>query len=103
MEPEKPGWLTSEFWRSIGSGLAAFVPFLAGLGVLPSGTDAQALSKSIVLAVAAIGAAIIEVVALWRYVSSRTDVKVAKVEMQAQLQMQRMQMGSRYEPHSQGP
>ncbi len=68
----KPGVKTSEFWLTL---LAQVLPVLAISGVL-TGEEVETLNQAIIEAVKVIGALVVALVPIWRYIESRTKVKL---------------------------
>ena len=86
MEPQRPGWQTSEFWSTVGSQLTSLTGLLVMLNII--GEDAKESISSAVVAVAiAVGALIQAVLPLWKFIQSRTEVKVAAAKAAASVEV----------------
>lgn len=69
----KSGVKTSEFWLTL---VAQVLPVLTISGVLTA-EEVETLNQAIIEAVKVIGALIVALVPIWRYIESRTKVKTA--------------------------
>lgn len=69
----KPGGKTTEFWLTV---IAQVLPALAIFGVL-TGEEVETLNQAIVEAVKVLGVLVAALVPIWRYIESRTKVKIA--------------------------
>lgn len=71
MEPEKPGWMTTEFWLTL---VAQVVALLVLFGVV-SVADKDSVTGTMGRAVENVFAVVGSAAAIWQYIRSRTDVK----------------------------
>lgn len=67
----KPGYKTTEFWLTL---LAQVLPVLVITGLL-TGEEVETLNQAIVEVSKSIGALLVALVPLWKYIESRTRVK----------------------------
>jgi hypothetical protein len=80
--PAKPGWLSSEFWVTVSTAALTFIAFMVSIGIVSS-ADSENLGKAVSGAVGAIGSLLANAFTIWKYIQSRTAVKVAAVETAA--------------------
>jgi len=79
-DPEvKPGFLTSEFWATAAAIIANMIAVLVVLGRLTP-ADAQVLGDAVTALLTTAPVLIANVVVIWRYVTSRAQVKQAAEE-----------------------
>ncbi len=69
----KPGYKTTEFWLAAA---AQLIPLLVLFGVL-TGEEAATLDNSLGEAVATVGALVVAVSPVWKYIESRANMKAA--------------------------
>lgn len=81
-DPLKSGWWTSEFWTTVGVVVKNFILFLVMLNVLPSST-ADEVQSSLTKIVGWMGMIAGESFILWKYITSRTETKVAAINQQS--------------------
>ena len=75
---EKPGWQTSEFWVTIGTGLAAVaVAVLVAFGYATQ-ESAETIGVAITQGAIAVGMIVGAVFTVVEYIKSRTEIKKQK-------------------------
>lgn len=71
----KPGWQTSEFWLTLGTGISAvIVAVLVAFGYATEDTAAN-IGEAITQGAVAVGMIVGAVVTVVKYINSRTEVK----------------------------
>lgn len=88
VDPVKPGFKSSEFVAVATMAATNFIALLVLLGyVAPA--ESQMLGQAIGSLIASAAALVTNGLVVWKYVQSRTEVKTAATNAQANLQMER--------------
>lgn len=80
MNPEKPGWQTTEFWLSL---LPLLVQIAVVFGLLTSDQAIEWTSKlsDFIMALFGVIGIVAPILAVWKYTDSRTKVKQSALEL----------------------
>lgn len=71
MQPQKPGYLTTEFWVTVVTQIVTVLVLTGAVKAADAADLKDATSKAVVSAAALIASA----ATVWRYIASRTSVK----------------------------
>lgn len=81
MEPEKPGWMTTEFWLALVTQGVALLVLFGIVSVVEKDTVTGTLGRAVENAFALAASA----AAIWKYIQSRTDVKQQALASETEL------------------
>lgn len=84
--PKAQGKSTTEWIAYIATGAVSFISLLAAIGVIAT-SDQEEVTKMVTSLIGGVGVAVASVASLWRYIESRTKVKVEIIKAEQETEV----------------